>query len=88
MSDGGPYVGDSRDNVVDLPCEIDHDAIVRMLHRAGIKDFVLIGCDRDGYDCTFTDLENGGDILWHLRRTEHKLMSSADGIVVSPENSA
>jgi hypothetical protein len=74
--------------VIDFPSDLDSEIIIRQLHRAGIKDFVLIGYDRDGMECIVTDLEDGGDILWHLRRTEHKLMSSADGIVVSPENSA
>lgn len=68
--------------VIDFPARLDSEAIIRALHRAGIKDFILVGYDKDDLECIVTDLDDGGDILCHLRRTEHKLMRSADGVMV------
>jgi hypothetical protein len=68
-------------NVVEFPLEFADEAIIAALHRAGIKEFVLIGYDRDGLERIVSDLEQCGDILWHLRRTEHKMMRAADGVV-------
>lgn len=63
------------------------EAIIRLLKRVGITEFVLVGCDKDGFEVIVTDLENGSDILWHLRRTEHKLMRAADGMVCIDDSS-
>lgn len=68
--------------VIDFPSDLDTEIIKRVLRRAGIRDFILIGYDRDGIECVVSDLDSGADILWHLKRTEHKLMEAADGIVV------
>jgi hypothetical protein len=72
--------------VIDFPSDLDSEIIKRFLHRAGIQDFILIGYDRDGVECVVSDLESGADILWHLRRTEHKLMGAADGLLVRDED--
>lgn len=72
--------------VVPFPAPIDRDGITRSLHQAGIREFVLIGYDREGLECVITDLSDGGDILWHLRRTEHKMMGAADGMVRDPHD--
>jgi hypothetical protein len=74
-------------NVVDMPADQTRDALVRLLHRAGITEFVLVGYDKDSLECVISDLDNGSDILWHLRRTEHKLMRAADGMVCIDDSS-
>lgn len=65
-------------NIIEFPTDQDSEIVVRALRRLGITDFLLIV---DGREHVITDFVDGRDILWHLRRTEHKLMRAADGMV-------
>ena len=76
------------DNVVNFPSDFGDAAIIDVLHRAGIKEFVLVGYDREGMERIVSDLEDCGDILWHLRRTEHKIMRAVDNVVCTADDSA
>ena len=51
------------------------DRILDKARDAGLTEVVIIGFKPDGNQFFESSVANGGDILWHLQRAIHKLMS-------------
>lgn len=82
MSDGGPYVGDSMENVVDFPgiTTLDHppERILQKAAEAGLTDVVILGYDKDGEEWFASSVSNGAEVLWLLERLKLELLRLAD----------
>lgn len=68
--------------VVDLPVvtslDIDPDRVIAKAAKAGLKGVVIMGYDQEGDWYFASSYADGGDVLWHLARAQHKLMKIAD----------
>lgn len=61
---------------LDLPAEQILDAA----RERGLQGVVLCGYTEDGTEYFASSYADGGDVLWLLRRCEHRLMGVTDGL--------
>ena len=69
-------------SVVDFPgiSRLDSDPARVLEHamQAGLTDVVVIGFDAEGNEYFRASAADGGDVLWHLERAKHKLITMPD----------
>lgn len=82
MSDGGPYVGDCMENVVDFPgitkLDLPPERIIQKAAEAGLTDVVILGYDKDGEEYFVSSVADGAEVLWLLERLKLQLLRIAD----------
>lgn len=82
MSDGGPYVGDSMENVVLFPgittLDIEPQRVIDSAAEAGLTDVVVLGYDKNGDEYFASSVADGAEVLWLLERLKLKLLRIAD----------
>ena len=68
--------------IIDFPgiTRLDSDPARVLEHamEAGLTDVVVIGFKEDGSEYFRSSLADGGDVLWHLERAKHKLITMPD----------
>lgn len=76
-------------NVIDLPVisRLDYPAekILSDALDAGLMGVVVVGYTQDGQEYVATSYADGGDVLWLLRRAEHRLMLTVDEIIAEEQ---
>ena len=70
------------DKIVDFPgvTRLDSDParVIEHAANAGLSEVVIIGFKEDGSEYFRSSAADGGDVLWHLERAKHKLISMPD----------
>lgn len=71
-------MGDVTDfpGVTRLPS--DPARVIEHASQAGLTSVVIIGFKEDGSEYFRASDADGGDVLWHLERAKHKLISMPD----------
>lgn len=68
--------------LIDLPVittlDLDPEQVLRRAQAAGLQGVVVLGYDRDGKEYIASSYADGGNMLWLLRRAEHRLMKTVD----------
>lgn len=59
---------------LDIPVE----RVLKAATDAKLIEVVIIGFRDDGSEFFSSSLADGGDVLWHLGRATHKLLSQVD----------
>lgn len=68
--------------VVDLPVittlDLNPERVLAGAMEERLKGVVVIGFTEDGQEYFASSYADGGDVIWHLRRAEHRLMQAVD----------
>jgi hypothetical protein len=54
------------------------DLVLASAYQADLEHAIVIGYRKDGREYFFSSYADGGAVLWHLARAQHKLMLLAD----------
>lgn len=78
MSDDGA----DDDNIVDFPgiskLDLDPARVLQKALDAGMTEVVIIGYDRDGGEYFASSKADGAQVVWHIERAKHRLMTIVD----------
>lgn len=60
---------------------LDPGSVLDEAASAGLTQVVILGFDADGGEYIASSIADGGDVLWHLARAQHRLMMATDRMV-------
>lgn len=62
------------------PTTLDLDPQILLLKALNerMKEVVIIGYDRDGFEYFASSVSDGGNVLWHIERAKHNLLKITD----------
>jgi hypothetical protein len=58
--------------------DLDPERVLRKAMEAGVTEVVIVGFDKGGNDYFASSVADAGNVIYHLRRAEHRLMRLID----------
>lgn len=60
--------------------DISVDRVLEAALKEGMSEVVITGFDADGDEYFASSQASGADVLWHLERAKHRLMTCTDDL--------